>query len=158
MPFRKLAWAFPVVFAAHVAEEAPGFTAWARRNASPRYSERDFVRNNALGIVGAAGATFAVTRSEDRLVNLAYYMLVLTQQALFNSVFHAATTVAFREYSPGLVTSILTVPLWRRLTKAAVAERRLTKREVAACTAVAGAVHAIVVARQVFFIGVPVKR
>jgi orotate phosphoribosyltransferase len=49
----------------------------------------------------------------------------------------------------------LQLPLWRRLTSAALAERRLGPRDVVACTAVAGLVHAAVVARQVFFLGVP---
>jgi hypothetical protein len=157
MSFRKLAWAFPAAYAVHVAEEAPGFTAWARRNASPRYTNRDFLRINGLGFVGTVGATFAVTRARSRTLDLAYYSLVATQQAV-NAVFHSATTVAFREYSPGLITSVLTVPLWRRLTRAALAEKLLTKHDVVACTLMAAIVHAGVVARQVFFIGVPANR
>jgi orotate phosphoribosyltransferase len=66
--------------------------------------------------------------------------------------------VAFGEYSPGLVTSMLTVPLWRRLTSAALAEKLLTRPDVVACTLLAGIVHAAVVARQVFFVGVPGSR
>jgi hypothetical protein len=154
MTFRKIAGSFPLIFAAHVAEEAPGFTAWARRHASERYTQRDFVRNNALGLVGAAAATALVRRHGSRSLLLAYYTLVVTQQALFNAAFHSVTTVAFREYSPGLTTSLLTVPMWRALTQAAVAEGRLSRRDVAACTTLAGLVHATVVARQVFFIGV----
>jgi hypothetical protein len=69
-------------------------------------------------------------------------------------LFHSVTTVTFREYSPGLITSILTVPLWRRLTRTAIDDGRLSRREVAACVLVAGIVHAGVVARQVFFVGV----
>jgi hypothetical protein len=155
MPFRRLAWALPAAYVVHVAEEAPRFTRWAQRNASQRYSQRDFVRNNALGFLTTAAATLAVV--ERRKLDLTYYTLVVTQQAAFNAVFHSATTVAFGEYSPGLVTSILHLPLWRHLTRAAVAERRLTTRDVVACTIIAGAVHAIVVARQVFFVGVPDK-
>jgi hypothetical protein len=154
--FNRAAWTFPAAYVVHVAEEAPGFTAWARRNASERYTQKDFVRNNALGFVSAVAATAAVTRSERRALGLAYYTLVVTQQAVFNGLFHAGTTLAYREYSPGLVTSILTVPLWRRLTRAALAEHRLSRRDVLACTLVAGAVHAAVVARQVFFVGVTV--
>src|SRR5437763_9730572 len=150
MPFRRLVWAFPAAYVAHVAEEAPGFTRWAQRNASQRYSQRDFVRNNALGFLTTTAATLAVTRIQRRRLDLAYYTLVVTQQAAFNAVFHAATTAAFREYSPGLVTSILHLPLWRRLTRAALAEHRLTPRDIVACTITAGAVHAIEVARQVF--------
>lgn len=158
MKFEAIAAAFPAAFAVHVAEEAPGFTAWAQRNASDRYSQRDFVRNNALGFLGSVAATALIRRRESRSLMLAYYTLVVTQQALFNAAFHAATTVAFREYSPGLATSVLTVPMWRALTRAAIAEGRLSRRDVAACTTLAGAVHAGVVARQVFFVGVAKPR
>jgi Protein of unknown function with HXXEE motif len=153
MTFRTIARALPVAFLVHVVEEAPGFTAWVRRNASPRYSQGNFVRNNALGFLLTAAATI-VTRRRSRSLDLAYYTLVVTQQALFNAVFHSVGAAAYGEYSPGLATSILTVPLWAGLTRAAVAERRLTQRQVFACTVLAGAVHAGVVARQVFLIGV----
>ena len=158
MSFRRLVWAFPVAYLAHVAEEAPGFTEWAKRNASRRYTQRDFVRNNTVGFAGTLAASLAVTHAESRTLDLAYYALVVTQQSAFNPVFHALTTVSFREYSPGLVTSILNVPLWGLLTRAAIAERRLTKREVIAGTLAAGIVHAGVVARQVFYAGVPEGR
>jgi hypothetical protein len=158
MSFRRLAWVFPAVYLLHVAEEAPGFVAWAKRNASPRYSERDFATINSLGFLSTAAATAVVTRADSRRLNLAYYSLVVTQQALFNAMFHSVTTVAFREYSPGLITSILTVPFWRRLTRAAIAEGRLSRRELAPCLFVAGIVHAGAVARQVFFVGVPGAR
>jgi len=155
MTFRGLAWAFPVAYLVHVAEEAPGFTEWARRNASARYTQRDFITNNTVGFLTTLAATAAVTRTPLRALNLAYYSLVVTQQAAFNAVFHVASTVAYREYSPGLGTSVLNVSLWRALTRSAIAELRLTKREAATCTLVAGIVHAVVVARQVFFVGVP---
>jgi hypothetical protein len=158
MPFRKLVWAFPAAYLVHVAEEAPGFVAWAQRNASPRYTERDFATINGLGFVSTAAATAAVARANRRARDLAYYSVVVTQQAVFNALFHSVTTVSFREYSPGLVTSILMVPLWRRLTRTALAEGRLSRREVAACLLVAGIVHGGVVARQVFFVGVPDDR
>jgi hypothetical protein len=154
MPFRRLAWAFPAAYALHAAEEAPGFVAWAKRNASARYTARDFARINSLGFFSTVAATSAVTRADRRSVNLAYYTLVVTQQAVSNAIFHSATTVTYREYSPGLITSILTVPLWYRLTRAAIAEGRLGRRDVAACFLVASIVHAGVVARQVFFVGV----
>jgi hypothetical protein len=155
MTFRRLTWVFPAAYLAHLAEEAPGFTSWVQRNTSERYTQRDFVTINGLGFLSTVAATCAVNRGERRALDLAYYTLVITQQAVFNAVFHAAATLAYREYSPGLVTSVLQLPLWRRLTSAALAERRLGPRDVVACTAVAGLVHAAVVARQVFFLGVP---
>src|SRR4051794_26054183 len=32
-------WSFPAAYALHVAQEAPGFTAWARRYVAPRYTQ-----------------------------------------------------------------------------------------------------------------------
>jgi hypothetical protein len=150
--FRRTAWLLPAAFAAHVAEEAPGFTAWAQRNASPRYTARDFWRNNALGMAMTLAATPLVARSRDRRLLYPYYAAVLTQQALFNPIFHAGTTVAFREYSPGLVSAlVLFIPLWDRATRAALREGLVTRRGVALSIATAGAIHAVAVANQVFF-------
>jgi Protein of unknown function with HXXEE motif len=153
--FRRTAWAFPAAYVAHVAEEAPGFTAWARRNASEHYTQTDFIRNNALGFVSTIAATAAITRSERRALGLAYYTLVLTQQAVFNALFPMGTTLAYREYSPGAVTSMLMLPLWWRRTRAALAEDRLGRRDVIACIVLAGIVHAGGIVRQVCSVGLP---
>src|SRR5207248_1609123 len=110
--FRRMACTFPAACVVHVAEEAPGFTSWARRNAPERYTQTDFLRNNALGFVSTIAATVAITRSRRRALALTYYTLVVTQQAIFNALFHVGTTLAYREYSPCVVTSVLTVPLW----------------------------------------------
>jgi hypothetical protein len=158
MPFCKLASLFPGAYLVHVAEEAPGIVSWAKRNASARYSERDFPTINGLGFVSTMTATAAVTRADSRALDLAYYTLMVAQQPVFNALFHSATTVTFREYAPGLITSILAVPLWRRLTRAAIDDGRLSRRDVAVCLLVAGIVHAGVVAREVFFVGVPDDR
>lgn len=153
--FRAHACWFLPAFAAYIAEEAPGFTAGAQRNASARYSQRDFLRDDALGLVGTAATTAAVVRSDSRPLQLAYYTLLVTQQAAFNAVFHAGSTIAFRDYSPDLITSLLNAGLSRGLTRASLAESRVAKRDLPACILLAGAVHAAVVARQVFFLGVP---
>jgi hypothetical protein len=105
---QRAAWAFTGAFALHVLEELPGFTAWAQRHASKRYTRRDFVRNNALGLTMTGGATWLVVRGGRRRgVFLAYYSTILTQQALFNTAFHAGTTVAYRDYSPGVVSAVV---------------------------------------------------
>jgi hypothetical protein len=106
--FGHAVWLFPVVFAAHVLEEAPGFTAWAKRHASRRYTQTDFIRNNGA-------------------------------------------TVAYREYSPGLVTAIGGfLPLWWHLTLLARHEDLLTRDGALAAVAIGGAIHATAVAKQVY--------
>jgi hypothetical protein len=52
----------------------------------------------------------------------------------------------------------MTVPLLRRLTRAALAEHRLNRRELNACVLLAGIVHTAVVARQVYFLGAGKRR
>ena len=147
-------------FALHVLEEAPGFTAWARRHASERYTQRDFLRNNALGLGITGAATYVLARSSRRRgVFLVYYSTIFTQQALFNTVFHTGTTIAWREYSPGIITSLtLFLPLWWRLTRQALDDGLLTRRGAVLASAVGGTIHAGAVAQQVFFIGVPEAR
>ena len=141
-------------------EEAPGFTAWARRYASERYTQRDFVRNNALGLGITGAATCVLARSSRRRgVFLVYYSTIFTQQALFNTIFHAGTTVAWRAYSPGLITSLtLFLPLWLRTTHLALDDGLITRRGAVLASALGGAIHAGAVAQQVFFIGVPEAR
>lgn len=149
---RREVWVFPAVFALHVVEEAPGFTRCAQRHASPRYSQRDFVRNNAAGMVLTVAGTAAVARRPTRAVVFAYFATVLTQQALWNTVFHVGTTVAFRAYSPGLVTSVGgLIPAWVRITRLARRERLLTRRAELAAATIGGTIHATAVAQQVFF-------
>ena len=57
MTFTRAVWLLPPAFGLHVLDEAPGFTSWAQRHASPRYAHRDFVVNNALGMALTTAAT-----------------------------------------------------------------------------------------------------
>jgi Protein of unknown function with HXXEE motif len=150
--FRRAVWLFPPAFALHVLEEAPGFTDWARRHASDRYTQRDFVRNNAAGMAMAIGETWLVSRFPNRAVVFAYFASLLSQQVPFNAAFHAGTTVAFRTYSPGLVTSLAQLPLWWRLMRLARREDRLSGRAAAWAAGIGGLIHTAAVADQVFFV------
>jgi hypothetical protein len=59
---RRSAKLLPLALALHVAEEAPGFTDWARRHASERYSQRDFLAINAAGLALTGGASWLLLR------------------------------------------------------------------------------------------------
>ncbi len=149
--FRRAVWLFPAVFALHVLEEAPGFTRWARRHASDRYTQTDFIRNNALGLALTIGGTRLVSRAPGRGSVFLYLSLVRTQQALFNTVFHVGTTVAYREYSPGLITAVGGfLPLWLHLSRLAREEGLLGPAGELGAAAIGGAVHATAVAQQVY--------
>jgi hypothetical protein len=113
----------------HVLEEAPGFTEWVNRYASDRYTADDFVRNNALGLALTVGASLGITRYGRRRAFTAYYSVILAQQALWNTAFHAGTTAAWRAYSPGLVSALgLFLPIWWYLTQLGLREGLLTRR------------------------------
>jgi hypothetical protein len=135
--------------ALHVAEEAPGFAAWARRNTWPGYRDRDFVAINAGGLALTALAGAAVRR-EPRLFGL-WYAGVVSQQMLWNPVFHLGTTIAYREYSPGLATALtLFPPLWWRETRRALDAGRLSRRGVVIAAALGGFMHLRAVRQQVY--------
>ena len=152
--FAGSAWLLPAALALHVAEEAPGFAAWARRNAWTGYTQRDFVRINGAGLAMTAAGTWLVARTRRPAPLVAWHTAVLSQQTLWNPVFHAGATVAYREYSPGLVTALALFPAtWVALTGAAIRERRISLR-AAALSALAGApLHAAAVAQQVYGVG-----
>jgi hypothetical protein len=152
--FRRAAWLLPAALAVHVAEEAPGFARWARRNAWEGYTDRDFARINAAGLALTVAATLAVTRSHSRAAFLAYHVGMLSQQALWNPVFHVGTTAAYREYSPGVVSAVALFPAtWLVLTRAAVREARISRRATAVSAALAAPIHAAAVAQQVYGLG-----
>lgn len=135
--------------ALHVAEEAPGFPGWARRNTWPGYRDRDFVVINASGLALTALAGAAVRR-EPRLFG-AWYAAIVSQQLFWNPVFHLGTTIAYGEYSPGLVTALALFPgLWLRETRRALRSGRLTRRGVALAALGGGLIHLSVVRRQVY--------
>src|SRR5438067_10696280 len=92
-------------------------------------------------------ATALVARGRRRGFPV-HYALVLTQQAVGNTVFHGTTRAPGRMTAAGLV-----LPLWVRITRLAQEERLLHRRDVAAAVALGGAVHAVTVARQVYFVG-----
>ena len=150
-PFLQTARLVPVAYALHVLEEAPGFAPWVRRHAARDYTDAEFVRINSVGFVSTLAATAALVRG--RRGGFAYYTVVLTQQALWNPVFHAGTTVAWGEYSPGLVTSIVVfLPLWALATRRAVNAGQLSPRRITVAVTLGGAIHAAAVADQVFHV------
>ena len=51
--FRQAIVLYPIATAVHVLEEWPGFPRWARRFASSRYSDREYVITHALTMAGA---------------------------------------------------------------------------------------------------------
>src|SRR4051812_45695226 len=128
--FGQAAWLFPAVLAVHVAEEAPGFAGWARRHAWAGYRDGDFAVVITVGLAGTVAATLLAGRTRRRRVFLAYHAGMVSAHAIWNTVFHAGATAAYREYSPGVVSAMALFPAtWLLLTRAAIREGRLSRRD-----------------------------
>src|SRR5262249_6927481 len=151
LTFRQAVWLFPPVFALHVFEEAPQFTAWANRHASSRFTQADLIRNNALGMGLVLVLCFAVAFFPHPVVIFLFFSLGLWQ-AGFNTFFHVGTTAAFGVYSPGLISSVTLYPaLFYYLSRLAFHENLLTGGNAIFALLFGALIHAYVVAVQVFF-------
>jgi hypothetical protein len=95
----------PVVFLAHILEEAPAFTQWLNTITFPPVPEGSFLAANwptllitAILAVAAASLPYKAP-ALTLLVWLSYFMFA-------NTLFHIAATLALRRYCPGLITSV----------------------------------------------------
>jgi hypothetical protein len=94
----------PLIFLVHIAEEWWCFPAWASRHFGTT-SRAWYVYSHIVLIAGTIGICWIATISPTRTWTI---WAVAVQWGLFtNAVFHVATTWFFREYSPGLVSSVL---------------------------------------------------
>ena len=152
LTFSQASWLFPVVFAFHILEEAPQFTAWARRYTSPRFTQADFVRNNLMGFVIGIVLCSVVWFFPNRTTIFLLFVFGLNQ-SLLNGLFHLGTTAAYGVYSPGLITSVTLYPaLFYYLSRVAYQQGLMSTREGVAALALAAVIHSIVVAEQVYFV------
>ena len=103
----RLILAAPVIFVAHVIEEAPAFVDWFNSLVKTHpINQQMFINVNVWGffITLLVAALFAAAR--ERVT--AYIALCwLSAIMLANAIFHIAGTVAFKRYAPGVVTATL---------------------------------------------------
>ena len=104
-----LVWAFVAAFGAHILEEWwGGFPEWLALVAGNPLPRPAFVLFNTGGMLIAATAAHAATRSEAR----GWAAVALATALMSNGILHALGSVATGTYSPGLLTAmILYVPL-----------------------------------------------
>lgn len=101
---RRVALLAPVIFAAHVAEEAPGFVEWFNRLVRPGISESLFFSVNATAfiiMVILAGMLAATRERAVATLMLAWLGFLM----LANAVFHLVATVVHARYCPGVITT-----------------------------------------------------
>src|SRR5437867_12937376 len=77
--FRKVIWLFPIAFAFHVVEEGFGFTAWVNRYASPNYTQADFLKINAEGMVMGLIFTLLASLFPNRITIFLFFVSCLLQ-------------------------------------------------------------------------------
>jgi Protein of unknown function with HXXEE motif len=107
---RKLVALAPLIFIAHVLEEAPGFVAWMNAHVEPDISAQSFWQVNltafVITLVVCTVAWFDSSRVSDAVV-VAWFAFLMAA----NSVLHIGGGIVDRGYCPGMITAaVLYVP------------------------------------------------
>ena len=152
LPFREVVWLFPAATALHFMEEAPGFAKWAQRFVSPHYTSSRWVRLHALGLAYAIACAAAVALFPNRPVAFLFFAFCFSEM-VFNAAFHLGATVWFGTYCPGLATALALYPaLFWYVSRVAFQEGLLTWTGSLTAFAIAGSIHALDVATNVYLV------
>lgn len=124
-PPRFVLLAAPLIFVAHVLEEAPRFVSWVNAHVTPGITQEMFwtVNSAALGITIAVTALEWLSRSKlSAAVTIAWLSFLMPA----NAVLHLGAAIIDGTYVPGLVTALLLyVPFWAVVVTTVVRTRRL---------------------------------
>jgi len=135
----------------HVVEEWPGFPRWARRFASPRYSDGEYVFTHVATIAIAVGTAALLTAFPLPWLVFLFLALVYGPGVLCNAFFHAGATIVSRTYCPGAVTAVLLyLPLSILLLARMLQDGLLGVPALSGALALAMAVHTLEVGHNVF--------
>jgi hypothetical protein len=151
-PFHKNLLAAPLIFAAHVVEEAPGFVAWANAHIDRGITQEIFWTANlaGLGITLMVVLFEWVSRSKaSAIVALAWIGFVMVG----NAVLHTAGSIIDRGYAPGVVTALLLYVPFSTLVIAGVVRTRRLSRTAAAIAVVIGALPMLAHGVMILFLG-----
>lgn len=142
-------WLVPVAFLAHCAEELPRFPRWATEHFGTTTTRFYVASHAALLIPATLGAAHrAASRPGDS--RAAFRATAVAAGYGVNALFHVATTLLFRRYSPGLVTGVLLVlpasgyTIWRTRRDALLTGEQLLRASVtgtALCGAAVGSLY-----------------
>ena len=142
---------FPACTAVHFLEEAPGFAKWARSHISSRYSDAHWRRIHGTGIASALVAT-AFVSLWTRPVSIFLFTALFLTPMVFNALFHVATSVFFRSYSP-TTSAVLMFPVFCWYLVSLSSEGSLLDaRSALAATVIGAAFHAMDLAATTFFL------
>ena len=142
---------FPLGVALHVAEEWPAFPRWARRFASPQYSDREYITTHVAGVVVAIGAVGVIRWFPTTPVLFGFLAMVFGPGVFCNAWFHIGGTILSRTYCPGVITSVLVyLPLSLMVVAFGMRDGFFTPRSLVAAFAVAAIFHTLEVGHNVF--------
>jgi hypothetical protein len=151
VPFADAILLLPLATLLHVAEEWPRFPRWARRFASPRYSDRAYLRTHALAIALSLAVAAVARWSPTPWVVFLAFTLVVAPGLFWNAWFHAGASLVSRSYCAGAITGIvLYLPLAVGLAGLVLREGILSPAALAAAFAIALPFHVVEVGHNVF--------
>lgn len=92
----------PLVLLVHIFEELPNFPSWATRHFG-KTTLRWYLVSHAILYPLVLLVSFMAARGEGWWI----FMALVVQAVIFtNGIFHVITTFLFREYSPGVISSV----------------------------------------------------
>jgi Protein of unknown function with HXXEE motif len=154
--FRELTFStavllFPVATTLHVLEEWPRFPHWARRFASARYSNREYVITHVLAVTTALSTAVLLWIYPLPWLVLAFFAFVFGPGVFCNALFHSAATVVSRSYCAGVLTGLFVyLPFSLLLAVLALREGLVSGLSLGAALCVALVFHTLEVGHNVF--------
>ena len=151
LSFVQVLLLFPLGVSLHVAEEWPGFPRWARRFASARYSDHEYITTHVGALVLAVSAVGVVRWFPTTTVVFGFLAIVFGPGVFCNAWFHVGATILSRTYCPGVITGVLVyLPLSLMVVVSGVRDGLFTPRLLLAALAIAAIFHTLEVGHNVF--------
>src|SRR5262245_36739278 len=121
MAFRDAVLLLPLASFLHVLEEWPRFPRWARRFASDRYSDREYLTLHSASLLAALASAVALFYFPATWLLFGLTAVVIGPGIFWNSFFHLASTLGSRTYCARVLTGMaLYVPLCAVLARQAI--------------------------------------
>ncbi len=149
--FRNAVALYPLATLLHILEEWPRFPRWARRFASPQYSDREYQLTHVAAVAIAAVVFLLLSNFTRSWLVFLFFAFVFGPGVFWNAFFHMAATIRTRAYCAGVVTGLLIyLPLSLLLGRLALREGLISAPLLSIALAVALAAHIVEVGHNVF--------
>ena len=149
--FTTAVWLCPIAFTLHVIEELPRFTPWVQRHINPYFTRRHYLNVHLAGIIVAVLVAFILWLFPARLLVFFCFTFFLTPSFFCNVFFHTGASIAYRSYSPGLLTALfIYLPLYALICKLAFPVGLMSGWWWLFSTILATCVHTLEVRHNVF--------